>query len=211
MKKLDELPPVFVLAPASFSDPEPARRLIVIVPETDLDLAIAARKIRDLAVAFGGRVLFFGPVKDTAYEPALRRQMIALSAMVADEHILIETKIETGMNWLNSLKAELHYKDAVACFAGQRFGHRPLNQILESNLDVTIYVLAGNSLPMEVSHSNWKSGLLMWLGSLGLIVGFLYFQWKITQFPQDWAHTMLLYISVFAEVAALWTWNKLAG
>src|SRR5512133_465680 len=107
MNKLDINTPVFTLSSSSFSEPEAGHRLIVLVPESDADTSSAARKIWELANALGSRVQFLGLCKDESREPTLRRQIIAMSSMVGDGRLSIESKIEFGGNWLGFVKSNL--------------------------------------------------------------------------------------------------------
>ena len=213
MKKTDVSFPAFAVSPASTSDLQPVRRLIVLVPESELDLATVARRIRELAGAFENRVLLLGLSSDTTNEPGLRRQLVALSAMVMDKRIFVETKTEVGIHWLSTVKSEWQPGDAIACFSASYpgFARKPLHQILESNLNSTVYVLAGSHQRERYSASWRVSDAAAWIGSIGLILGFLWLQIKIVQFPQDWAHALLLYLSLFVEIGAIWMWNRLAG
>ena len=211
MNKLDVSPPALTLSPASFSDPYPARRLMVLVPESEVDTALMARKIWELANALESRVQFLGLSKDAALESSLRRQLVTLSAMVGSGNISVESKIEIGNDWLSVVMSEFHEGDVIVCFAEQRpgFARKPLNQILESNLNATIYMLAGFHQQEDRLRFNWMFNAMAWAGSIGIILGFFWLQSKLTQFPADWAHTILLYISLFVEVGLIWVWNNL--
>lgn len=130
---------------ASPSDLQPDSRLIVLVPESEVDLAIAARKIWAIAKSLEGGIQFIGLCKDAAKESTLRRQLVTLSAMVGNEHVPVKSKVEFGESWLNAVKSEWRRGDVIACFA-EPPSHRvqkSLNQILESSLNATVYVLAG--------------------------------------------------------------------
>jgi hypothetical protein len=195
---------------ATLSASEEPRRLIVLVPDSEGDVVGAARKIWGLANALGGRVLFLALCKDIDYEPRLRRHLVTLSAMVGDDIVIVESKLEFGRNWLRFVNANWHEGDVIACFAEQKAGwmHRPLNQILASNLNTTVYVI--NELYQTKSNrSNWISETLMWAGAAGIIAFFSWLQAKLIQMPADWAHNSLMYISVFVEVFLIWGWNSL--
>lgn len=211
MKKTDVNLPTFVVSTASPADFPPVRRLIVLVPESDLDIAMVARRLRELANAFGNHILLFGLSKDATHEPGLRRQVVALSAMLRDEHVLVDSKVEIGGNWPNALRSELRHEDVIACFSAQYpgFARKPLHQFLESNLKSTVYVLDGALRQKSRLPSKWISETLAWGGSIGLVLGFFWLQTRIVQLPQDWSHTLLLYLSLFAEVGGIWLWNKL--
>lgn len=218
MNKLDSKPPSMTFSIASHLDPltgsgqrpERSRRLIVLVPESEADTAEAARKIWELANALGSRVKFLGLCKDAAREPSLRRQIVTLSALVRDGNVSVDSKIEFGSNWLKVVKSNWREGDVIVCFEEQQtgFARRPLRQILESNLNATVYVLSGVQQPRRL-HSNWPFNAMAWAGSIGIIAGFFLAQVKLVQLPQDWAHTSLLYLSLVAEAGLIWTWNSL--
>ncbi len=208
MNKLDVSPPTLTVSPASFSDLQPVRRLIVLVPESEVDSALTARKIWELANALESRVQFLGLSKDAAHEPGIRRQLVTLSAMVGDENISVESKIEIGNNWLTVVKPGLQEGDVIVCFSGQRAGlsRRPLNQILESNLKATIFVISSFQ---RIERSNWILNAMAWAGSIGAILAFSLLQIKLIQAPVNGMYTAMLYISLFAEVGSIWGWNSL--
>ena len=210
MNKLDVSPPTFTVFPASFSNLQPVRRLIVLVPESEVDSALAVRKIWELANALESRVQFLGLSKDAEHEPSVRRQVVALSAMVGDENIPVESKIEIGNDWLNAVKSEWHEGDVIVCYAEHRSGltRRPLSQILESNLNATVYVLGGFHQEVHM-RASWIFNTLAWAGSIAIILGFFWLQSKLGQFSTDWAYSTLLYISLIAEAGSIWAWNSL--
>ena len=206
MNNLEVNSSAFTLSTSSYS--EPGHRLIVLVPESEADTTNAGRKIWELAHALGSRVQFLGLCKDEAREPSLRRQIIAMSTMVDGGNVPVESKIEFGDNWLNLVKSNLSKGDVVACFAEHRTGftNRPLSQILESNLNATVYILP--EFQLERPRITWISSVLSWAGSIAIIALFFWGQAKLTQMPQDWAHTSLLYLSIFIEVGLIWLWNS---
>jgi hypothetical protein len=208
MNKLDVNAPVFTLS-SSYLESETAHRLIVLVSESEMDTSSAARKIWELANTLGSSVQFLGLCKDETREPSLRRQIIAMSTMVGTGNVSVESKIEFGSNWLNFVKTNWNKGDVVACFAEHRAGftNRPMRQILESNLNATVYVLP--QFQYETPRPNWISSTINWAGSITIIVFFFWGQANLTQLPQDWAHTFLLYLSIFTEVGLVWLWSSL--
>jgi hypothetical protein len=211
MKKLDVQPPAFVVSPASLPDLKPAPRLIVLVPDFEADPALVAQKIHSAAKTLESRVQLIGLSKDAMNEPSVRRRLVSLSAMVADAAIFVESKVEIGNNWLNAVSPHWRQGDVIVCFAEQNagFGNKPLHQILQSNLNATIYVLSGIQIKKEQSLPHWASSTVAWIGSVGLILGFFWLQVKLSQPPQNWFHTALIYGSLFAEAGSIWVWNNL--
>lgn len=211
MKKVDLTPPVFALPPVSAVDLGPARRLIVLVPEIEMDLAYVARKLGELTNSFNGCILFYGLCKDAVCELSLRRQLVALIAMMEAEKLSIESRIEIGENWPASVLTDLRQEDMVVCFPAPYpgFDRRPLHQFLSANLNCTVYMFDGVAHRETHSFTERASSLMAWGGSIGLVFAFFWLQAKIVQLPQDWVHTSMLYFSLFAEVGAILGWNAL--
>lgn len=210
MNKLDVHSPTLTLSPASPVKHNSARRLIVLLPEAELDTTIIAQKIWALADSLKSHVQFIGISKDMAREPALRRQLTTLSALVRDDRIVVESKLEFGGNWLKVLQSDFQEGDVIACFAEQRSGlaRRPLSQVLESKLHTTIYILSGLYHEDRFRFKR-RFEAMAWTGSIGIILGLSWLQMKLIHLPQDWAHTSLLYASFLVELWLVWMWNSL--
>lgn len=219
MNKFDTKPQAasFAMATASPSDvstplntrPVSASRLIVLVP-SDLDYSSLTRRIWQLAIATGKHVQFLGLCEDAAEEPSLRRQLVTMSALVGDTRVIAEAKVEIGTNWVGIVKTHYQAGDIIVCFAEQRVGlfYRPLSQILESKLGVTIYILSGLYVP-STSRSSGLSQLIIWVGSFAILAGFFWLQVRISQLPNDPAQTVLLILSAGVEVWLIWVWNSI--
>jgi len=207
MNKLDPLPPVraFTIPPDAL-DPGPARRLIVLAPDPEADIANAAPRLWELANALGCGIQLIGLCREEAQESSLRRQMITLSAMLAP--VPVESHIEFGRDWLEVVRHNWQAGDVIACFAGQPSGqgHLPLSQVLTTEMNVTVHVLDGLYVD-AAPHSKWPSMLMFWTGALGVLAAFFWLQVRLLSV--DWAHTTLLYASILAEVGVLWGWNSL--
>jgi hypothetical protein len=212
MSRLDTSPPTLTFPPVSFADPHPIRRLIVLVPDAESDYTTAVHRIWELAKASECRVQLLGLCNDAAQESSLRRQLVTLSALVGDGNVPVESKIEFGSTWLNAVKSNWREGDVLVCFTEQRAGmrSRTLSQLLESNFAATIYVLDDLSQP-DRAQSNWKSSVMAWMGSIGIILGFLWLQVKIYPSSSNWMGTVLLLLSIPVEIWLVWIWNSLFG
>lgn len=210
MNKSDLSPAILQVSPASLPDLQPVRRLIVLVPEPEMDTAFMAQKIWELANTLEYDIQFLGLSKDAAHEPGVRRQMVTLSAMVGYENISVETKIEIGNDWLSVVKSNWREGDVIVCFAGHNSGlaRRPLSQMLQTSLNATVYVLS-DIHPQQDQSRNWKADIMAWTGSFGIILGFFWLQATLIQFPKQWAYMTLFYISLFLEAGSLYGWNSL--
>jgi hypothetical protein len=115
------------------------------------------------------------------------------------------------MNWVDVVKRNYQTGDMIVCFAEHRAGllQKPLNQILESNLTVPVYVVSGVHIPKPTS--NWLAQVTAWLGSIGLIAGFGLLQIKIMQVPEGWFQNVLLILVVIFEIWLIWVWDSWFG
>jgi hypothetical protein len=209
MTRLDSILPASTSFPASLSELEPTRRLIVLVPNLETDHIHAIRRVWELANVRHANVQFLGLCEDTRQELGLRRALVMVSNMVQDGKVSTEAKVEIGTNWVDVIKRNYRTGDMIVCFAEQRVGlmHRPLSQILESNLDFPVYILSG--LYPQKYKSDWLSQIIVWLGSIGIIISFCILQIKIDQLPKDWFQNALLIFSIIPELWLIWVWNNL--
>lgn len=210
MNKLDENPAALTISSASFPDLRPASRLMILVPESLADSAGTARKILGLAKTLEGEVQLIGLCKDVMSESSMRRQLIFLSAMVNDGLVSVESKVEFGNNWLKVVKANWHAGDIIVCFDGQYTGlmHKPVSQLIESNLKLDVYVLEGGVQTRSFSPG-WLSSVIAWIGSLSILAIFFWLQVQIIKIPEAWAQNTLMYLSIPIEVGLVWGWNTL--
>ncbi len=211
MTKIDVNPTALTLSSAPRLNLEPVRRLIILVPCLEADLTVVTRRIWELANATGAHVQFVGLYSDATQEPSLRRELVSMSAMVNYGKVSAETEIIFGRDWVNAVRSRWHAGDMVVCFAEQRVGlsRKPLSQILQSDLDVPLYILTG-LYPQNDSRTNWLAQAAAWIGSIAILLCFFVLQVQIGNFAKDWA-TVLQLFSILVEAWSLWAWNSLFG
>jgi hypothetical protein len=133
-----------------------------------------------------------------------------MSALVGDMRISTEAKVEVGVNWVDAVKRNYRAGDIIVCFAEHRDGlfSKPLNQILETNLDAPIYILS-SLYTQEFSSSRLISQAILWMGWIGIIAGFFLLQARIALLPNDWTQTTSLILVLILEFWLIWVWNNL--
>lgn len=188
---------------------EAARRLIVLVP-ADADYDAATRRVWELANASGACVQFLGLCKDEAEEPGLRRRLATIASLLQNGKVPAEAKVEIGTNWAEIVKRIYQPGDMIVCSTEQRVGmmHRPLSQILQSNLNAPVYILSGRQL-QNLPRTGWFYQTMAGAGSVGIIIASTFLQIRITSLPQDWVQSLLLILSMIGEIWAIWGWNNL--
>ena len=211
MTRLNYEHQTFTIPIASQPDPEPAHRLIVLVPSLEVDLIVVTQRVWELANATGAHIQFIGLCNDAAQEPSLRRELATMSAIVKDGNISAEAEVVSGRNWVEVVKTRRQAGDIVVCCAEQRAGlmQRPLSQILQSDLDMPLYILTG-LYSQNVSHSNRLTQIFAWIGFIAILAGFFLLQVKIDQLAKDWT-TVLQLLTTAIEFWLIWAWNNLFG
>lgn len=195
--------------PVSFLNGTPdSPRLIVLLPEADVNYADVTHSIWELANAHHARVQFLGLCKDADHEASIRRRLVMMSGMAQDVNLQIESKVEYGKDWVKVIKSNWKDGDMLVCFREHNAGglRGPLSKILEEQFQTSVYLLSG-LITQEYGRPNWFSQFYAWAGSIGILAVFFLVQVRIE--PQaDWAHESLMYISILAEVGLLWIWNS---
>ena len=163
----------------------------------------------ELANTTGAHVKLLGLFNDETQEPSLRRRLVTMCAIVNYGSVSAETEVAFGKDWVDAVKSRWQAGDIVVCFAEQRAGllQRPLSQILQSDLDIPLYILSG-LYPQNDSSSSWLARAAAWIGSIAIIAGFFVLQTRISLLT-DWSQTILMLLSTAVEVWAIWIWNSL--
>jgi hypothetical protein len=181
----------------------------VLIPE-DLDCSRVTRRIWELANITGSTVQLLGLCRNTAEEMSLRRELVAISALIQDAKITVETRIEVGYNWLKAVKNHYREGDMIVCIAEQTVGIRrqPLSQILESTMNVPVYILS------KIRTSKPQPKLLpkmiaAWSGFVGIMICFFVLQVKVIQMSKGGFQTLILLLLLVPEFWFIKIWNSL--
>jgi hypothetical protein len=209
MNELEVSSQALTLLTASQSDPNPDRRLIVLFPASETNTPDLSNRIWEIAQSLSLNVLILSLSNDFAEESRLRRKLINMAAIIKDPNISTEIMIAHGSNWVKQVAKIWHEGDILACFSGYKVGfmRKPLDQVLNSSLQAPIYILSDYQPPTNPT-STIISRAMPWVGSLAILLGFLWAEVKIVQLPQDWAHTALIYVCIFVEAALIYLWNS---
>ena len=208
MTKIDIIPASLTSASSSLLGTERADRLIVLIPDMGSDYIPAIGKIWELAVAQQASVLLLSLYKDGRQELGLRRGLVTMCAMLQDGRVPAEVRTEMGTNWVDFVNRHYQTGDLIVCFAEQRAGllHKPLSQILQSNLNIPIYIISGRHLPKP--KSKLLSQTMAWAGFLGIMIGFFVLQINIVQVSKGGLQSILLILSIIPEFWLIWVLNS---
>jgi hypothetical protein len=188
----------------------PVKRLVVLVPNVDMDDIQIARQVWEMASSARLAVILLSICADDSDELQLERKLTTLAALIRDPHVKVETHIEYSQNWRRGVKSILDDGDVILCHAEQNVGlrHKPLVSVLDV-LPVPVWTLSGFYPSNVISHPRWLAELVFWLGAVAIVAGFFYLQIQINILPTGWVKSVVLALSVLAEFGSILALNTL--
>jgi hypothetical protein len=195
--------------------PPEYRRLIVLVPDRDVDETELARKIWTLLNRRRVSVLFLSLVTDRNYGPSAQRRLVTLAALTQDKFYTIETRVIFGSSWIKSLEGVVQPGDLIVCHDSQvakPLFHKsiPLADLCISDLHTSIYVLSGLYLETVTPRpARFLRQVVFWGILVGIVGGFFVFEADIQQLTTGWVGRLLLILVFIVEILLIWMWNFL--
>ena len=123
------------------------RRLVVIVPDGELNEIHFAHQVWELAQVHRSNVLFFTVARNDDELMSAQHRMTHLAAATHDFRTPVSTQVDYQTSWTRSLKRILRPEDLVVCQADQSitslgFLHKPLLELLVQQFSVPVYTLS---------------------------------------------------------------------
>ena len=194
--------------------PIPAfRRLVILIPNADLDEIQLARRIRTMMSPNKAGILLLSLVRRDVEDSQERRRLINLAVILGDPLYTVTSKIISGKHWIEEIKENLMPGDLMVCLRGQYapsrgYKSQPIDQALSDKLACPVYVL-NNIAIKEIHRHAFNHEVLGWLVPIAMIVLFFVFDVRITQDARGWVSTLLLWTAVIVEAALIWSWINL--
>lgn len=190
----------------------PARRLIVLVPNADVDEAELATRIWSLASPRWLEVLFLSVFRSPETELLARQRLTLLAAITRDDRTHVETRLELSGNWIQIVRRHWEPGDLIVCHAEQALSggnlkRKSLAQGLVAALNTPVYVLSGFYPELPTEQPKWLARLLAWLPPSTILVIFFALQVRMTQATWGWIQTALLCLSVIVEFGLIGAWE----
>ena len=199
-----------LLIPEGASLP-PAHRLLVLIPNLDVDEVELARRIWSLASPGGLEVLFLGMVRDDHEESRARRRLATLAAITRDNQTHVETQLQFGRHWLQVVRPVWKPGDLIVCHTEQTvlawgLVRRSLDATLVSALNVPVYVLSGFYPETPSGQPNRIARLIYEAIPFAIMAGFFWIQVQIDQLARGWVNIALMCLSVLVELSLIGIW-----
>jgi len=210
-------------APLHVSDEIPLlkiKRLVVLVPDQDLDDVTLSREVWSLASQGSHQILYMTVIQDPDRESRARRRLITLAAITRDAQTRVEAQVCFESSYIKAVKNARQEGDMLVCMAGNkvsnglafRLGKRvPLEIALVDSLRMPVILLTGIYQEQEEKSNDWLRTALYWSVTLAILALFTWFEMAITQAASNWVGQLLLILTILIEAWAVVVWTATAG
>jgi hypothetical protein len=201
-----------LLMPEGVSLP-PARRLVVLVPDLDLDETALSRRIWNLAAPNKLAVLYLGLSRSAPEEPYARRRLATVAALTRDDWVQVSTALAVEEDWAGALRPLLRSGDLIVCHSEQTApawrGARPLGNALCEILQTPVHLLQGFYAGDPAQPAHPTARFMFWGGSVVILATAFWLQVQISALPKNWAESALMVLSVVAECGLIGLWSQI--
>lgn len=204
-------PGVGVLLTPTVPEITPLRRLLVLIPDCEVDERELAHIIRSLADRRQLDVLLVGTVtqRDAGYA---RRRLVNLVTQIRDGRLRVDAVLRPRPSWLDAIAELRRPGDLIICPAQQKISlngwqRQRLAQVLITHQPSPVYVLNDFYGRLPIERPLFWGKLISWLIPLLMITGFTLFQLWISQQSASWFYYPGMILSLFLEVIAIAAWE----
>ncbi len=191
-------------------------RLLVLVPDQDVDTVAFAQKLWALANPGKLSVFLVTVVPNPDYSSAAQRRLSAIAAITRDRRVKVETAVVRGKNWIQAIQPVRQANDLVICQAEQKMKlgfskQQALSAGLVAAFHQPVFVIAGLYTEIKPIRSRWLAQVPYWIILFTIIAGFFIFEVGVDQSGSGWMEKTIFGLLFVLEVGLIWIWNSIMG
>jgi hypothetical protein len=196
--------------------PTSTQRLVVFVPDGEMDDHALARRVWQLAAGSGLNVLYLALNPSDPWGAYQRRRLYDLAFMTSGNDVRAQAIVSEDQNWLRAFAGIQRPGDLAVCLEGHRvaehiLGRRPLGELLVESAELPVYSMRGVKIGLALHQQQRAKEIQGWMASIVLIAAFFGLQVAIDQSSSGMASTFMLCLSIFVEFFLLWKINEWIG
>lgn len=162
-------------------DPLPSsRRVVVILPDTNIDVVALPKRIWELAAPDRRQVLLMIKPCREENEFYARMNLVTLSALIRDDHVHVEMQLVLGAPIDQAARQYAQPEDIFVCFEEHQVSKclkkKRLADLLAQKTGLPVYTLKGSALEMTDPISDLLKDTLLLMFCMALLVVFFVFQ-----------------------------------
>ncbi len=193
-----------------------AHRLLILVPDQDVDAIRFSRAIRSVLLPETTHVVLVTAVNSVEVELSARRRLASISSQVSDCYLYVDVRIVWNRSWIAAARQVAEPGDQIACPPELvvRKGLRkrePLNVAIAHRLGLTTISLPGffnNSHP-GITRLLLQTGY--WAVILAIVAGFFLLESDALQTAPGWIGQMTVVVLMVFELGAIYLWTAITG
>lgn len=144
-QNLNEIP---AIRPDQDSYIPQVRRLVIIIPNLEIDEVHFSEKILPLLKDSMQAILLFSLIRDPENGTAVDRRLATIGALLRAPDIEIQTRVASGREWAPALNQVVTNGDQILCPAEMAdpngiLWHEPLYRLITSQMKVPVAVVSG--------------------------------------------------------------------
>lgn len=204
-------PGMGVLLTPTLPEIVPIARLLVLIPDCEVDERELARTLWSLAERRQLAVLLVGTagLRSAGYA---HRRLINLATQIRDGRLRVETVLRPQTPWLQTVAELRRPGDLIICPAQQRVSlhgwhWQTLGQLLITLHPSPVYLLNKFYDRLPIERPLFWGRLVSWLIPLLVITGFTLLQLWISQWPDSGLYYPMMLLSIFLEVITIGAWE----
>jgi hypothetical protein len=193
-----------------------AHRLVVLVPDQDVDAIRFSRAIRSAAVPEIADVLLVTAVNSVESELAARRRLATIASQVRDFDFKVEVRIAWNGSWITAAREVTTAGDQIACppemtvRAGLR-KRQPLDAAIASRLGLPVIPLPGFFQNSRPGFTQVLQQIGYWAVILAIVAGFFVLESDASQAAQGWIGQALVVVLMIFELGVIYLWTAITG
>jgi hypothetical protein len=192
------------------------QRLIVIVPNEDVDEAILGRQIWLLASNYRLDVLLLSVVKSVEESMSAARRLTTLAAMIRDAYYKVEKQVVFEHSWQKGIRPYWRQTDMILCPLESEvkngFGKQiRLCELLSRDLKAPVYTFSGLYSAGKSTIPIWLSKIPYWAGFILILCLFFIFEVNVDELSKGLVGQILLMMVVMFEIGLIYVWTLIAG
>jgi hypothetical protein len=188
------------------------RRLVVLVPEDELDEQELSTKIWQMAAPGSLEVLFVSLAPSPEMEAYLRLRLSSLGSLTRDDRVRASFSFSPESTWLSAAAHVWCPGDLLVCFRSQegksQLKGRGLGARLTESLGAPLYVMNSLATGPSLRQLRLRSEWIAWSGFLFTLAAFGWVQVRINQSFAGNLWAVLMMASVLVEFGILWEINE---
>jgi len=193
-----------------------ARRLVVLVPDQDVDVIRFSRAIRGVMDPETTHVLLVTAVNSVEAELAARRRLATISSQVSDFYLYVEVRIVWNRSWIAAAQEVADEGDRIACPPEMTVRvslrkRQALDAAIARRLGLPVIPLPGF---FKSNHPGFSHALLQigyWVVILAIVAGFFVLESDASQAAQGWIGQVTVIVLMIFELGALYLWTSITG